>query len=114
MKTILYVLVTIVALQLRGDNLIDVVDEAEQYIGRTYKGEMARRLALDKLQKILDDRQKTDKEKMDVIRLEFLAPKKEDEDIKICTLFYFHLSKNIQNKVSLATLRARADASAMR
>ena len=79
MKAILCFLMAIVALQLLGDNLIDVVNEAELHIERTYKGEMARRLAIDKLQKIVLDEQKTDKEKMDTIRLEFLAPKKEEK-----------------------------------
>ena len=79
MMTILCMLIVCMTILLPANNLIDVVNEAELHIERTYKGEMARRLAMDKLQKILDDQQKTDKEKMDAIWLEFLTPKKEEK-----------------------------------
>ena len=59
------VLMAIISLQLLGENLIDVVDEAEFFIERTYKGDMARQLAKTKLQNIVLDKEKTDKQKID-------------------------------------------------
>ena len=76
---IVIVLMAIISLQLIGENLIDVVDEAELFIERTYKGEMARQLAKTKLQNIVLDKEKTDRQKIEAIQKEFLQPKKDEE-----------------------------------
>ena len=85
MKVILYILIAIVAFRLAGEDLAKVVDEAELYIKGTYKGERARKIAEQKLDKILDDQQKTEEEKIDAIRDEFLKPKLENEIVKTNT-----------------------------
>ena len=75
------ILMAIIALQLFGEKLIDIVDETERFIDRTYQGERARRLALDELDKIIHDKEKTDKQKIEEIQKEFLQPKNDDEEI---------------------------------
>ncbi len=79
MKVILCILTVFFVIQLAGENLIDVVNEAELHIRKIYNGELAQKLAMDKLQHIALDIQKTDEAKMEEIRREFLTPKKEDE-----------------------------------
>ena len=49
----------VIVLHMSGENQMDVVDEEELFIAKTYKGEMARRLAMNKLQNNLLDEQKT-------------------------------------------------------
>ena len=76
---LIFVLVFGMTYELLCQKLFDVIEEAQQYIERTYKGDIAQQLAKDKLRQIAIDPQKTEKDKIDEIRREFLQPKKADE-----------------------------------
>ena len=76
---LIFALMLSMAFVLLGEDLAEVVNEAELYIKKTYEGERARKIEEKKLDKILDDQQKTDQEKIEEIRREFLKKKHEQE-----------------------------------